>query len=91
MIRTADLMVIRDPYVILGLVVMAVFVLIVVSKMPQAKDDGEMAPLSATFSSLFQNKNYRNGVISQILYVGAQILICCDLLIQENSCSNSQF
>ena len=74
MIRTADLMVIRDPYVILGLVVMAVFVLIVVSKMPQAKDDGEMAPLSATFSSLFQKKNYRNGVISQILYVGAQIM-----------------
>jgi FHS family L-fucose permease-like MFS transporter len=74
MIRTADLMVIRDPYVILGLVVMGVFVLIVVSKMPQAKDDGEMAPLSATFSSLFQNKNYRNGVISQILYVGAQIM-----------------
>ena len=74
MIRTADLMVIRDPYVIMGLVVMAVFVLIVVSKMPQAKDDGEMAPLSATFSSLFQNKNYRNGVISQILYVGAQIM-----------------
>jgi len=67
-------MVIRDRYVILGLVVMAVFVLIAVSKMPQAKDDGEMAPLSATFSSLFQNNNYRNGVISQILYVGAQIM-----------------
>ena len=38
MIRTADLMVIRDPYVILGLVVIGVFVLIAVSKMPQAKD-----------------------------------------------------
>ena len=67
MIRTADLMVIRDPYVILGLVVMAVFVLIAVSKMPQAKDDGEMALLSATFKRLFENINYRNGVISQVL------------------------
>lgn len=74
MIRTADLMVIRDPYVILGLVVMAVFVLIAISKMPQAKDDGEMAPLSATFKRLFENINYRNGVISQVLYVGAQIM-----------------
>ena len=74
MIRTADLMVIRDPYVILGLVVIGVFVLIAVSKMPQAKDDGEMAPLSSTFKSLFQNVNYRNGVISQVLYVGAQIM-----------------
>lgn len=74
MIRTSDLMVIRDPYVILGLVVMAVFVLIVVSKMPQAKDDGEIVPLSATFNSLFQNKNYRNGVLSQVFCVGAQIM-----------------
>ena len=32
MIRTSDLMVIRDPYVILGLVVMGVFVLIAVLK-----------------------------------------------------------
>ena len=38
MIRTADLMVIRDPYVILGLVVLLVFILIAISKMPQAKD-----------------------------------------------------
>jgi FHS family L-fucose permease-like MFS transporter len=74
MIRTADLMVIRDPYVILGLVVMAVFVLIAISKMPQAKDDGDMAPLKSTFSSLFENENYRNGVLSQVLYVGAQIM-----------------
>jgi len=74
MIRTADLMVIRDPYVILGLVVMAVFVLIAVSKMPQAKDEGEMAPLSSTFNSLYHNRNYRNGVISQVFYVGAQIM-----------------
>jgi FHS family L-fucose permease-like MFS transporter len=74
MIRTADLMVIRDPYVILGLVVMAVFVLIAISKMPQAKDDGDLAPLKSTFSSLFENENYRNGVLSQVLYVGAQIM-----------------
>ena len=53
---------------------MAVLVLIAVSKMPQAKEDGEMAPLNDTFSILFQNANYRNGVFSQVLYVGAQIM-----------------
>ena len=42
--------------------------------MPQAKDDGEMAPLGTTFKRLFENINYRNGVISQVLYVGAQIM-----------------
>ena len=74
MIRTADLMVIRDPYVILGLVVLLVFILIAISKMPQAKDDDQIAPLSKTFRSLFENKNYRNGVISQVCCVGAQIM-----------------
>ena len=49
MIRSADLMVIRDPYVILGLVVILVFILIAIAKMPQAKDDDEMAPLNKTF------------------------------------------
>ncbi len=74
MIRTTDLMVIRDPYVILGLVVLAVLVLIIVNKMPQAKGDGNIPSLSQTFSGLAQNKKYWLGVISQILYVGAQIM-----------------
>ena len=67
-------MVIRDPYVILGLVVLLVFILIAISKMPQAKDDDQIAPLSKTFGSLYENKNYRNGVISQVCCVGAQIM-----------------
>ena len=37
-IRTADLMVIRNPYVALGIVVIGILVLILVSKMPEKKD-----------------------------------------------------
>lgn len=74
MIKTADLMVIRDPYVILGLVVLVVLVLIVVNKMPQAKAEGGIPSLSQTFGDLFSNRKYFLGVISQILYVGAQIM-----------------
>lgn len=74
LIRTSDLMAIRDPYVILGLVILAVFVLIVVSKMPQAKEDGEIPSLGKTFSDLWANKKYVFGVMSQVLYVGAQIM-----------------
>ncbi|MBE7326210.1 MFS transporter, partial [Nocardioides sp. Y6] len=40
LIKTSDLMVIRNPYVILGLVIIGVFVLFLVSKMPQSKDEG---------------------------------------------------
>ena len=74
LIRTSDLMVIRDPYVILGLIILAVFVLILISKMPQKKDDGITFSLGETFSKLKANSNYTFGVFSQVLYVGAQIM-----------------
>ncbi|APQ16266.1 L-fucose:H+ symporter permease [Maribacter hydrothermalis] len=73
-IRTSDLMVIRDPYVILGLVILAILVLIAVSKMPQSKGDGSIPSLSHTFSSLKKNKKYVLGVVAQVFYVGAQIM-----------------
>lgn len=74
LIRTSDLMVIRDPYVVLGLVILAILVLIAVSKMPQSKGDGNIPSLSHTFNSLKKNKKYVFGVVSQIFYVGAQIM-----------------
>ncbi|MCK0159185.1 L-fucose:H+ symporter permease [Allomuricauda sp. F6463D] len=74
LIRTSDLLVIRDPYVILGLVILAVFVLIVVNKMPQAKGDGNIPSLKETTSALFKKTKYVLGVLAQILYVGAQIM-----------------
>ena len=74
LIRTTDLLVIRDPYVILGLVIMAVFILIAISKMPQVRDDGEIPSVKDTFKALGKNKKYVLGVIAQIVYVGAQIM-----------------
>src|SRR5690606_5645342 len=74
LIRTSDLMAIRDPYVILGLVILAVFVLIIVSKMPQAREEGEIPSLKDTFKDLAKNNKYILGVLAQILYVGAQIM-----------------
>ena len=74
LIRTSDLMVIRDPYVILGLVILVVFVLILLSKMPQKKGDGITDSLAETFAKLKANSNYTLGVLSQVLYVGAQIM-----------------
>ncbi|QTD38510.1 L-fucose:H+ symporter permease [Polaribacter batillariae] len=74
LIRVSDLAVIRDPYVILGLVILAVFVLFLVNKMPQSKEEGTMPSLKDTFKKLLGNKKYVLGVIAQILYVGAQIM-----------------
>ena len=74
LVKTSDLLVIRDPYVILGLVLLGVFVLFVVNKMPQSKDEGSKPSMGATFKTLGKNKKYVLGVIAQILYVGAQIM-----------------
>jgi FHS family L-fucose permease-like MFS transporter len=74
MIKVADLAVIRDPYVILGLVILVVFVLFLVSKMPQSKEEGAMPSLGDTFGKLAGNRKYVLGVLAQILYVGAQIM-----------------
>ena len=74
LVKTSDLMVIRNPYVILGLVLIGIFVLFVVSKMPQSKDEGSKPSIKDTFASLTGNKKYVLGVLAQIVYVGAQIM-----------------
>lgn len=78
-IRLHDLAVIRDPYVALGLVVLCVFVIIAITKMPKVKEEeaieGNVHTVKQTFSNLWNNKIYRNGVFSQMFYVGAQIMV----------------
>lgn len=73
-IRTHDLAVIRDPYVILGFVVLVMLLIISVSKMPKRKEaDHTVRPLVSA-KRLFRNIRYREGVIAQVFYVGAQIM-----------------
>lgn len=78
-IRLHDLAVIRDPYVVLGLVVLCVFVIIAITKMPKVKEEeaieGNVHTVKQTLSNLWNNKIYRNGVFSQMFYVGAQIMV----------------
>ncbi|MDC0870338.1 L-fucose:H+ symporter permease [Flavobacteriaceae bacterium] len=74
LIRTTDLLVIRDPYVVLGLVISVVFVIFLVSKMPQSKAKGKMPKIGETFAALGKNSKYTLGVLAQVLYVGGQIM-----------------
>mgnify|MGYP000654588681 FL=1 len=79
-IRTNDLMIIRNPYVILGLVVIVMFVVILLTKMPQTGHADEIHPLQS-FRRLINNKVYREGVVAQVFYVAAQIM-CWTFIIQ---------
>lgn len=73
-IRLHDLATIRDPYVMLGVLVLAVFVIIAFTKIPQTRGEGVKTKKSITLNRLWKNKLYRNGVVAQIFYVGAQIM-----------------
>lgn len=74
-IRTADLMVIRNPYVMLGLVVLGFLVIIALVKMPENKDSGNEIDFSNTMKRLFKNRNFVEGTLAQMFYVGAQIMV----------------
>jgi MFS transporter, FHS family, L-fucose permease len=74
-IRTNDLMVIRDPYVLLGLVVIAMMVLIAVVKMPENKSNNGKLDFIPAMKRLWKNKGFVEGVIAQMFYVGAQIMV----------------
>ena len=81
-IRTHDLAEIRDPYVALGFVVVAVLVIIGLYKMPAVKVE-EVARISfkESFGRLIQKAKYREGVIAQVFYVGVQIM-CWTFIVQ---------
>ena len=80
-VRTHDLAVIRNPYVILGFVVIVMFVIILVSKMPERRNADHTVRTKDTFKRLFKNIKYREGVIAQVFYVAAQIM-CWTFIIQ---------
>ncbi len=73
-IRIHDLAVIRNPYVALGLAVLVVFIIFVISKMPNTTGDSKNAKNSETLKRLWHNNIYREGVLAQVFYVAAQIM-----------------
>ncbi|MBR5335211.1 MAG: L-fucose:H+ symporter permease [Bacteroidaceae bacterium] len=74
-IRLHDLAVIRDPYVAIGLLVLVVFVIIAITKIPATKEQGEYGKTGDTLLRLWKNKVYREGVVAQVFYVAAQIMV----------------
>lgn len=74
-IRSNDLLVIRNPYVILGIVILAILILVTFIKIEDKKDQNEQIPIKKTFGQLLRNKQYVFGVVAQVFYVGAQIMV----------------
>ena len=81
-VRDSDLEILIAPYLFIGLVILAIFAVIWMKKMPNT---GEGSSNSIDFMPslrrLFRLNRYREGVIAQFFYVGAQIM-CWTFIIQ---------
>ena len=75
-IRLHDLAVIRDPYVMLGIVVLLIFIVIALKRMPLVSiNDEQQDSAKNTLQRLYKNVVYREGVVAQMFYVAAQIMV----------------
>lgn len=80
-LKAADLNVLITPYVIVGLVILALFFLIYFTKMPKNGDKDNSMNLGQVLKRILAIPRYREGVIAQFFYVGAQIM-CWTFIIQ---------
>ncbi len=74
-IRIHDLAVIRDPYVAIGLVVLIMLIVIGLKKMPNTAASTVQTSTAQTLRNLWNNHIYREGVLAQVFYVAAQIMV----------------
>lgn len=80
-IRNADLNVLITPYLAIGLVVLLMLLVICLVKMPKNADQSHRIDFANTLKRICGIPHYREGVIAQFFYVGAQIM-CWTFVIQ---------
>ena len=73
-VRVADLQVIRNPYVLLGVVVIGMLILFLVVNMPEKAETGGRLGVRAAIARLWRQPRFAGGVAAQTFYVGAQIM-----------------
>lgn len=80
-VKESDLSVLIVPYLAIGIVIFAMFMLILIKKMPHNGDKNHDINFVPTLRRIFSLPHYREGVIAQFFYVGVQIM-CWTFIIQ---------
>lgn len=80
-LKDADLSTLIVPYLAIGVVIAVMFCIILFAKMPKNGDQSHGINFGPTMRRLIHLKNYREGVVAQFFYVGAQIM-CWTFIIQ---------
>lgn len=74
-IQDTELNAVTSAYVILGCVMVALLIAIVLTRMPNIKEEDKSLDFKNTLKRLGNNKRYIFSVIAQFFYVGAQIAV----------------
>ena len=80
-VKNADLDVLISPYLAIGAVIVVMVLIILFTKMPKNADQSHDIHIMTTLKRLVTLTRYREGVIAQFFYVGAQIM-CWTFIIQ---------
>ncbi len=80
-VRDADLSILIAPYLWIGIAVLAMLVVIRLVRMPHNADQSHAINFLPTLKRLVSIAHYREGVVAQFFYIGAQIM-CWTFIIQ---------
>lgn len=80
-VKEHDLSVLIAPYLIIGLIVIAMLLVIRFSGIPKCGESSKKINFIGSLRRIFRLRRYREGVVAQFFYVGAQIM-CWTFIIQ---------
>ena len=80
-LKEHDLIVLITPYLVIAAIIAVMFLVILFARMPKNADQNHSIDFLPTLRRIFNIKHYREGVVAQFFYVGAQIM-CWTFIIQ---------
>ncbi len=80
-LKESDLSVLIAPYLAIGLVILAMFMVMLFVRMPKNGDTAQGTGVLPSLRRMVAVRGYREGVVAQFFYVGAQIM-CWTFIIQ---------
>lgn len=80
-VRDADLAVLIAPYLAIGAFILVILLVFSAVRMPHNADRTHSIDFLPTLKRIFSIRHYREGVVAQFFYVGAQIM-CWTFIIQ---------
>ena len=73
-VKAHDLDVLASPYIVIGIVILVMLFVIAMVSMPRNADKEKSINFLPTLKRIFSIPRYREGVVAQFFYVGAQIM-----------------